>query len=126
MQVGLALRTGFKKKSSASILEGEIKMNKSSARSAITRTFVFLFVLVAAAGAQTYSVLTSFDGTKSNTPDAAPIIDNMGNVFGTTFYGGTANCGAVYGLVNNGGGSYTNNTLYSFACGYDGFNPNDS
>jgi uncharacterized repeat protein (TIGR03803 family) len=95
-------------------------MNKSSARSAIGETFVFLFVLAAAAGAQTYSVLTSFDGTNGSAPFATPLIDSLGNVFGTTVRGGgSANCGVVYELVNNGAGSYTNHILHNFTCGDD-------
>jgi uncharacterized repeat protein (TIGR03803 family) len=99
-------------------------MNQSSARSTIAKTFVFLFVLVAAARAQTYSVLTSFDNTNGSYVFATPLIDSLGNVFGTTESGGSPdNCGVVYELVNNGGGSYTNTTLYNFTCGDDGGAP---
>ncbi len=98
-------------------------MNKSSARSAIARTFVFLLVLAAAAWAQTYSVLNSFDYSDGAGPAATPLIDSLGNVFGTTSNGGSANCGVVYELANNGGGSYTNETLYNFTCGDDGGEP---
>jgi uncharacterized repeat protein (TIGR03803 family) len=82
--------------------------------------FVFLFVLVAAAGAQTYSVLTSFDGTNGSDVYATLLIDSSGNVFGTTELGGSADCGVVYELVNDGGGNYTNNSIYNFTCGDDG------
>jgi uncharacterized repeat protein (TIGR03803 family) len=98
-------------------------MNKSLARSAIARTLVFLFVLVAAAGAQTYSVLTSFDGADGDNLYATPLIDHSGNVFGVAQTGGSSDCGVVYELVNNGGGNYTNRTLYSFTCGNDGGQP---
>jgi uncharacterized repeat protein (TIGR03803 family) len=95
-------------------------MKKSLARSAMASAFVFLFVLVAAAGAQSYSVLTTVGGT----PYATPLIDSSGNVFGTTPSGGAEfDCGVVYELVNNGGGSYTNNTLYTFTCENDGGDP---
>jgi uncharacterized repeat protein (TIGR03803 family) len=97
-------------------------MNKCLARSAVASTFVFLFVLVAAAGAQTYSVLTSFDDTDGTSPDATPLIDSLGNVFSTT-PDSSGNCGVVYELENNGGGSYTNETLYNFTCGQDGAHP---
>jgi uncharacterized repeat protein (TIGR03803 family) len=98
-------------------------MHKSLARSAIARTFVFLFALLAAAGAQTYSVLTSFDGTDGVGLHTTPLIDSLGNVFGTTVGGGSADCGVVFELVNNGGGSYTNTTIYDFTCGDDGARP---
>ena len=95
-------------------------MNKSLARNAIAKTFAFLFVLVTAAGAQSYSVLTSFDNTNGSDAFSTPFIDSLGNVFGTTQNGGSANCGVVYELVDDGGGSYTNTTLYNFTCGDDG------
>ena len=99
-------------------------MNKSLARSAIARTFVFLVVMVAAATSQTYSVLSSFDNTDGDNVSATPLIDSLGNVFGVTQLGGSANCGVVYELVSEGGGSYTNETLYEFTCGDDGGYPN--
>jgi uncharacterized repeat protein (TIGR03803 family) len=98
-------------------------VNKSSTRSTIARTFALLFVLVAAAGAQTYSVLTNFDGTNGGAVYATPLIDGSGNIFGTTQEGGSGNCGVVYELVSDGVGGYTNKTLYSFTCGDDGADP---
>jgi uncharacterized repeat protein (TIGR03803 family) len=98
-------------------------MNKSLVRIAAARTFIVLFVLVPAAGAQTYSVLTSFDATNGLNPYATPHTDKLGNVFGTTSNGGNPNCGVVYELVNNGGGSYTNETLYNFTGEDDGCIP---
>ena len=87
-------------------------MSKSLARSTTARTLVFLFVLVAAAGTQTYSVLANFDN--GGLPTTTQLIDSLGNVFGTTQDAGSGFCGVVYQLVNNGGGSYTNRTLYEF------------
>jgi uncharacterized repeat protein (TIGR03803 family) len=98
-------------------------MNKSFARSAMVGTLVFLFVLEAAAGAQTYSVLTSFAGANGSYPFATPRIDSLGNVFGTTQNGGNGGCGVVFELVNKGGGRYIDNTLYDFTCGVDGSSP---
>jgi uncharacterized repeat protein (TIGR03803 family) len=54
---------------------------------------------------------------------ATPLIDNLGNVFGTAENGGSGKCGVVYELVNNGGGSYTNLTLHNFTGGNDGCEP---
>jgi hypothetical protein len=53
-------------------------MNTLLARSAIAKTLVSLFVLIAVAGAQTYSILTSFDGTNGYEPFATPLIDSFG------------------------------------------------
>jgi uncharacterized repeat protein (TIGR03803 family) len=99
------------------LLEGEVRMNKSLARSAITGTFVLLIVLVAAAEAQTYSVLASFDDGYLS---ATPYIDSSGNVFGTTTSDPSYGCGLVYELVKNGSNSYTDESVYNFRCGDDG------
>jgi uncharacterized repeat protein (TIGR03803 family) len=100
-----------------------MERNKSLARSVTVGTCVFLLVLVTGAAAQTYSILTSFNGANGRYIYATPLIDASGNLFGTTNGGGVYGCGVVYELVNNGGGSYTNNTLYNFTCGDDGGNP---
>src|SRR5271170_5326838 len=84
-------------------------------------TIAFLLSLVTGVCAQSYSVLTNFNDADGNQPVGSPIIDGSGNVFGTTSLGGIGcgsnGCGVVFELVNNGGGSYTNITLHSFAGG---------
>src|SRR5580693_7970296 len=52
-------------------------------------------------------------------PYAAPFRDSAGNLFGTTFNGGTANAGVVYGVDAAG----QEKVLYSFTGGADGGNP---
>jgi uncharacterized repeat protein (TIGR03803 family) len=52
-------------------------------------------------------------------PWAGVIQDSAGNLYGTTYYGGTANAGVVYKLDTS--GHYT--VLYSFMGGADGANP---
>jgi len=94
-----------------------------------SRSILFVFILaglaslVSAARAQTYSILTSFDSSNGSNVFATPLIDTLGNVFGTTQNGGSGNCGVLYELVNNGEGSYTNRTLHNFTCGDDGREP---
>ncbi len=53
------------------------------------------------------------------------IFDSSGNIYGTTYYGGTHNDGSVFKLTPSGGGGYTESLLYSFAGGNDGANPLD-
>ncbi len=95
-------------------------MTKSSARTAAAKTFIVLFMLVAAAGAQTFSTIASLfaNGNVYTTP----LVDKSGNVFGTS--GSPGDCGAVYELVKNPGSNYCENNLYKFTCGDDGGFPN--
>jgi len=72
------------------------------------------------ARAQTYSVLYSFKGPPDGgSPSAGLIRDSAGNLFGTTYYGGTAKLGVVYKLDSTG----KETVLYSFTGGADGANP---
>jgi uncharacterized repeat protein (TIGR03803 family) len=71
-----------------------------------------------AGGGWTETVLYSFD----NAPDAANpygglVLDTAGNLYGTTYYGGTSNRGAVYKLTRGSKGTWTESVLYSFADG---------
>ncbi len=50
------------------------------------------------------------------------VFDSKGNLFGVA-YGGTAESGIVYELVNGGSGTWTKKTLYNFTDGNDGANP---
>ena len=74
-------------------------------------------------GAYTPVTLLSFNGSNGNDPDGTLIADAAGDLFGTTIGGGTYGYGAVFELVNHGGGNYTPVTLYSFTDGADGANP---
>jgi uncharacterized repeat protein (TIGR03803 family) len=69
------------------------------------------------------SVLYSFHGTDGATPYAGLIFDSLGNLYGTTTYGGTSSacsggCGTVFKLTTTG----EETVLYSFN-GVDGANP---
>lgn len=73
---------------------------------------------VAADGSET--VLYSFSGRKDgSTPLAGLIRDTLGNLFGTTVYGGAGGNGTVFKLARNG----TEKVLYSFSGGNDGGRP---
>lgn len=50
------------------------------------------------------------------------ISDKFGNLYGTTYFGGTNGLGSVYKLERN-GASWTETVLYSFQGGSDGDSP---
>ena len=69
-----------------------------------------------------FTTLYAFKGT----PDAASpygglVADASGNLFGTTYYGGSTGAGAVFELTR--GKRYSERVLYSFKGGSDGSNP---
>jgi uncharacterized repeat protein (TIGR03803 family) len=62
-------------------------------------------------------------GNDGSQPWAGLIFDSAGNLYGTTFLGGTSNAGTVYELTPGQGGVWTETLLYSFAGGADGSGP---
>jgi autotransporter passenger strand-loop-strand repeat protein/uncharacterized repeat protein (TIGR03803 family) len=81
-----------------------------------------VFELLSGSFTGTPITLASFNGTNGADPQAGLISDAAGNLYGTTLSGGAYNDGTVFELVNNGGGSYTLESLASFD-GTDGANP---
>ncbi|HLY17944.1 MAG TPA: choice-of-anchor tandem repeat GloVer-containing protein [Bryobacteraceae bacterium] len=78
--------------------------------------------------ARTFTTLHSFTGGGSDgaSPFASVIADSNGNLYGTTAFGGTSNCGTVFELMpmNMGGMTmWMYMELYNFTCGSDGANP---
>lgn len=76
----------------------------------------------------TYQVIYAFKGSLSDggNPNGAPILDDKGNLYGTTVNGGAAGCGVVYELSRDGGhGRYKETILHDFAVDNadDGCNP---
>ena len=71
----------------------------------------------------TETVLHYFQGADGSGPAAAQLVfDRAGNLYGTTYDGGTYGWGTVFELsLSN--GSWTETVLYSFAGGRDGFFP---
>ena len=69
-----------------------------------------------------FKTLVSFDGTNGIGPAAAPVQGLDGNLYGTTFEGGSGNCGAGCGTVFKITPEGTLTTLHNFD-GTDGFSP---
>jgi hypothetical protein len=73
-------------------------------------------------------VLYAFQGlTDGEDPTGGLILDNAGNLYGTTTYGGTgcitngiSLCGTVFKLSPNANGSWSETVIYSFRGGTDG------
>jgi len=75
-------------------------------------------------GEWTEKVLHRFSGEDGLNPDAGLIVDARGNLYGTTYEGGSSRgedcesesggCGTVFQLVPNAGGTWTETVLYSF------------
>jgi uncharacterized repeat protein (TIGR03803 family) len=89
---------------------------------------VLLLVLLTPqpAQAQTFQVLHTFTGgADGGSPEAGVTIDAAGNLYGTTWYGGTAGTGTVFKLKRSGAG-WVLAPLYSFGganASRDGANP---
>ena len=81
-------------------------------------------VAVGCAGSE--SVVHSFSGAPADgaNPQADLVVDASGNLYGTTYVGGSAGAGTVFKLAPNGVGEYAEAVLYSFAGSpADGANP---
>jgi hypothetical protein len=80
-------------------------------------------------GAWTYTVLHNFLGVDQGDggqPYAGLTFDANGNLYGTTQYGGSTNCGNGCGTVfelSQTGGSWNETIVHNFAGGSDGRNP---
>lgn len=84
-----------------------------------------VFELVNSSGAYTEKVLYSFTGFEGDggNPYGGLIIDGAGNLYGTTYSGGSKFSGIVFELINS-AGTYSEQVLYSFTnSGGDGVNP---
>jgi len=69
-------------------------------------------------------VLHTFQGSDGSQPDSVLLFDKSGNLYGTTYAGGSSDvceggCGTVFKLTPNGNGTWTESVLYSF-CSLDG------
>jgi uncharacterized repeat protein (TIGR03803 family) len=91
---------------------------------------VACLALATGAWAGTEKVLYTFTGgADGGNPYAGVVFDNAGNLYSTTFAGGTSGgcagygCGTVFELTPGSGGAWTETVLYSFTGGVDGGSP---
>jgi uncharacterized repeat protein (TIGR03803 family) len=89
-----------------------------------------VFELSPAGNGWTEKTLHTFLGTPDGLEPNGLVRDSAGNLYGTTFYGGThtatgcyAHCGTAFELSPNSDGSWTETILYNFTGGQDGGNP---
>ena len=85
-----------------------------------------VFELTSSNGSWNESVLYNFTGgNDGGFPADAPVMDNNGSLFGTTFNGGLDGYGTVFQLSPS-AGAWTETVLYSFTGGNDGAFPQAS
>jgi uncharacterized repeat protein (TIGR03803 family) len=71
-----------------------------------------------------FKTIYSFQGQPDGSfPYGALLFDRSGNIYGTTYYGGTNGIGAVYKLSPRPVGEWEENVIYSFQGGTDGNSP---
>jgi uncharacterized repeat protein (TIGR03803 family) len=90
---------------------------------AVTALATLSIVAAAQAHAQTFTVIHSFSGPDGGNPVAGVTLDQAGNLYGTTQFGGSYNCeiggcGTVFKLTHRGSG-WVLSQLYVFAGGDD-------
>jgi uncharacterized repeat protein (TIGR03803 family) len=78
-----------------------------------------------AGGGWTQTVLYKFTGSGGDgiSPMAAVVLDETGNLYGTTNGGGTASLGTVFRLSPGSSVGWTESIVHSFGIGYDGSYP---
>ncbi len=75
-------------------------------------------------GSWTFKTLYTFQGMpNAGSPYGGVVFDAKGNLYGTTYFGGTAGMGAVYELSPTRAGTWQEKMLYSFQGGTDGSFP---
>ncbi len=70
-----------------------------------------------------YGFCAQFYCADGSQPEAGVILDNAGNLYGTTFSAGASDWGVVYKLIPQNGGSWLESTIYSFQGYASGLSP---
>jgi uncharacterized repeat protein (TIGR03803 family) len=101
-------------------------MRRSTSSCLCTLSTVLAVMLLSnASPAATESILHSFNLTgRGYQPSGGLIADSAGNLYGTTAWGAAYDLGAVYELMRNSHGRWTEKVLYSFKLGGDIYSPN--
>jgi uncharacterized repeat protein (TIGR03803 family) len=99
-------------------------MGNTRIRFSISRILAAVIIFVGAAWATTTpKVIYSFGGgVDGEYTDTELVVDNAGNLYGTSVQGGTFGGGTVFELTPSGGG-WTHTVLYNFTGGADGGEP---
>jgi uncharacterized repeat protein (TIGR03803 family) len=75
-------------------------------------------------GSWTYKVIHSFTGgDDGGVPEASLIFDKAGNLYGTTYIGGTHGYGVTFELIPHSNGTWSERVLHQFGGGEDGNGP---
>jgi uncharacterized repeat protein (TIGR03803 family) len=79
------------------------------------------FELTPSSGAWAFTLLSGlpYSGYSDGGSYASLVMDNGGNLYGTTYVDGVHSCGSVFKLTPGGGG-WTYTSLHDFTCGNDG------
>lgn len=77
-----------------------------------------VFELSPSGGNWVFTVLHTFQDNQGG-PEATPVFDQGGSLYGTTVAGGAFECGNVYKLTPS-GGNWSYASLHDFTCGNDG------
>jgi uncharacterized repeat protein (TIGR03803 family) len=77
-------------------------------------------------GSWTETVIHAFDGSDGAGPEASPILDSQGNLYGTTWAEGYGDhAGFVYKLTPGSDGTWTESVIHQFSGSGDGGDPGD-
>jgi uncharacterized repeat protein (TIGR03803 family) len=96
---------------------------------ACSTIFTMTLLVTGAVAAPREKILHDFgNGSDGTLPSSALILDGSGNLYGTTYTGGTGsacnqNCGTVFELTPKAHGGWKETVLHSFGHGADGTNP---
>ena len=91
--------------------------NKLSTRLWAAMAILAVVLFSTSSWAASHQILHSFNpnGADGAEPYGGLIADSAGNRYGTTYYGGTDNVGAVFELSPNGSSGWTEKVIYSFS-----------
>ncbi|MGO8793576.1 MAG: choice-of-anchor tandem repeat GloVer-containing protein [Candidatus Sulfotelmatobacter sp.] len=100
-----------------------MQSKRCSVRLRATLLILTVILWVTSSYAATEKILHSFgNGSDGSYPTSALVVDASGNLYGTTFAGGTYGLGTVFELSPKAGGGWTEKILHSFGKGTDGAN----